>query len=148
MKSNKTQELIESYIEKHGEEELQTYLESKLQEDFTTLTIIGNAGTHVIPPEHLHGQVYEVTTGNLDLSSKETIVTEYSFALSKLLDKLKERSWKKVYFVPTGHTSLVLQIKLLVYHVLRISTIDLFYNKGDYIELDLDYRQLLSNESS
>lgn len=148
MKSTNTLELIKSYIEKHGEEELQTYLKSKLQEDFTTLTIIGNAGTHVIPPEHLHGQVYEVTIGNLDLSSKEIIVSEYGSALSKLLEKLKERNWKRVYFVPTGHTTLVLQIKLLVYHVLRISTTDLFYNKGDYIELDFDYRQLLSNESS
>lgn len=143
MSSKETQDMVRRYVDKFGDKQLQEYLSAKLNENNLTLTLIGNAGLHSVPAEFMHGVVYEVTRGNLDLSSKESALSEYQGALSSLVKKLRERTWEKVYFVPTGHTTLVLQIKLIVYHVLRLSTIDLFYQKGKYFEIDFDYRQLL-----
>ncbi|MCI5207388.1 MAG: hypothetical protein D3910_01015, partial [Candidatus Electrothrix sp. ATG2] len=87
-----------------------------------------------------------VTSGSLELSTKEDIQIEYRKALVRLIKKLKEKPWRKVYLVPTGPTTLVLQIKVVVYNILRLSTVDLFYSKGLYFELDMDYREILENE--
>ncbi len=142
-------DLIEKFVAKYGSQELESYINNRLNDnENNTLTIIGNSGLHTIPNEHLHGEVYIASSGNLDLSTKESTTLEYEKVLSKLIKKLQEKSWNKIYFVPTGHTTLVLQIKLIVYNILRISTIDLFYSKGGYFELEIDYRELLSNKNS
>lgn len=148
MNSNNYQDLIKEFIREYGEDELKGYLNNRLSNNGDTLTLIGNEGAHSIPAEYLHGEVYVVTSGNLDLSSKESTLLEYKAAVLSLIEKLKEKRWSKVYLVPTGHTTLVLQIKVIVYNILRISTVDLFYSKGKYFELDIDYRELLSNGSS
>jgi hypothetical protein len=135
--------LINRFVSKFSEDELNKLLTSRLTED-SVLTIIGNEGVHSVPPQYLHGEIYVASRGNLDLSNEESIRREYKKVLEELFVKLNERSWKQVYLVPTGHTTLALQIKQLVYHVLRQSTVDLFYSKGNYIELDLDYRELVS----
>jgi hypothetical protein len=139
-------DIIKEFIDKFGEENLEQLLESRLAED-SILTIIGNEGIHSIPSQYIHGEVYVASKGNLNLSSEEAIANEYQIILKKLFAKLNEKSWRKVYFVPTGHTTLALQIKQLVYHVLRQSTVDLFYSKGTYIEIDIDYRELLFDKS-
>jgi hypothetical protein len=138
--------IIKEFIDKFGEDHLEQLLGSRLAED-SILTIIGNEGIHSIPPEYIHGEAYVASRGNLDLSSKESIKNEYQIILKNLFVKLNEKSWRKVYFVPTGHTTLALQIKQLVYHVLRQSTVDLFYSKGTYIEIDIDYRDVLLDDS-
>ena len=74
--------------------------------------------------------------------------TSYTLVLNRLAEKLFERSWKRIYLVPTGPTTLILQIKLLVYHITRISTVDLFYSKGDYFEIELDYRSYLNSKKT
>lgn len=149
MNSDNCNELIEDFIHKYGEKKLAQYLEEQLSNFDNVLTIVGNKGSHKIPEEYLHGEVYAVSSGNLDLSSKESTVAEYRDVLTNLIEKLKERPWSKVYFIPTGPTTLVLQIKIIVYNVLRISTIDLFYSKGEYFELSFDYRELSgSHENS
>ncbi len=142
MSSSNNKSLIEKFIAKYGEEKLNNYLKSHINED-NVLTIVGHSGFHAIPNEYIHGEVYIVTSGNINLTSKENTLKEYKKALSGLVKKLKEKNWKKIYFVPTGHTTLILQIKLIVYNILRISTIDLFYSKGNYFELYIDYRELL-----
>jgi hypothetical protein len=50
--------------------------------------------------------------------------------------------WRKVYLVPTGHPVVSMQIKTLVYRVLRMNTIDLVYLNGVYYTLDLDQREV------
>jgi hypothetical protein len=107
------------------------------------LTIIGNTGMHTIPEGFIHGDRYAVSHGNLDLSSLDAIRQGYASVLRLLADKLRERTWKKIYLVPAGPTTLILQIKLLVYHITRLSTVDLYYSGGQYFELDLDYRDYL-----
>src|SRR5258708_36578452 len=109
------------------------------------LTIIGNAEMHTIPEAYIHGEIYTVSSGNLDLSSLEAIHKEYISVLRLLAEKLRERAWKQIYFIPTGPTTLTLQIKLLAYHITRLSTVDLFYSRGTYFELDLDYRTYLDH---
>ena len=143
MTSYSYKELVDAFIKTYGEDELAEYLINRLSPGDDTLTIIGNAGLHTIPKQYLHGDIYEVSAGNLNLATKESTLNEYRRVLIPLAEKLQEKSWKKVYLIPTGHTTLVLQIKLLVYHILRISTIDLFYSKGSYFELEIDYRHML-----
>ena len=77
------------------------------------------------------------------MSQADAINDLYILLLRPLAEKLREKAWKKIYLVPTGPTTLALQIKLLVYHITRISTIDLLYEKGRYYEINLDYRSYL-----
>jgi hypothetical protein len=112
------------------------------------LTIIGNSGMHPIPADFLHGELYIASQGSLDLSTHDAIQEAFTSVLIRLAAKLSERTWKRIYFVPTGPTTLSLQIKLLVYHITRMSTVDLFYSKGDYFEVDLDYRTYLASTES
>lgn len=138
-------DLIEKFINQYGEEELVSYLKSRVLPSEQTLTLIGNEGTHAIPSEFLYGEIYAVTSGNLSLGTREEIYIEYTEALVQLIKKLKEKPWRMVYLVPTGPVTLVLQIKVFVYNILRISTVDLFYSRGRYIEIDIDYRKILNN---
>jgi hypothetical protein len=133
-------------IEKRGENAVREAL-LRLTEDETkytrTLTILGNSGIHPIPETIIHGELYTATRGTLDLSKCGSLEELYASILRPLADKLREKAWQRIYFIPTGPTTLVLQIKLLVYHITRISTIDLFYLRGNYTEIDLDYRSYL-----
>jgi hypothetical protein len=113
------------------------------REEHFELTIIANSGIHTIPERFIHGEKYIASKGSLDLASREATETTYVRALRSLAAKLNEHPWKKVYLIPTGPATLAMQIKLLVYHVTRLATIDLFYADGDYFELDLHYRTYL-----
>jgi hypothetical protein len=111
------------------------------------LTIIANAGMHNIPANFIHGEVFVASEGNLDFSSKDAIENSYRAILRRLTTKLKEHTWKRVFLVPTGPTTLAMQIKLLVYHITRLSTVDLFYSQGKHVELDMDYRSYLAPDN-
>ncbi|KUM05050.1 hypothetical protein Cv017_11220 [Chromobacterium subtsugae] len=60
----------------------------------------------------------------------------------KVKDKLMERSWKRIYFIPTGHPIISLQIKLLIYQVTRLNSIDLLYLDGNFVDVDMNIREL------
>jgi hypothetical protein len=126
---------------------LLSLVESK-DEASAELTIISNAGMHAIPSAYIHGTLYPASDGNIDLSTEAAITASYGLVLRKLAEKLKEREWKRIYLIPTGPTTLALQIKLLVYHITRLSTIDLYYSRGNYFELALDYRDYLDLSGS
>ena len=148
--SNELTEIVLRAIKAAGEQEVAhtlAALTQKASSEYDELTIVGNEGMHSIPDTFVHGEKYVATSGNLDLSSCEAIERAYIRALISLAQKLRERTWKKVYFIPTGPTTLGLQIKLLVYHITRLSTIDLFYSRGDYHEIALDYRSYLAERS-
>jgi hypothetical protein len=104
------------------------------------LTIIANAGNHYIPPEYMHGEIYEASRGSLRLDSELSTKEEYRRILANLATKLRETSWNQIYLVPTGPVTLSLQIKIQVYHITRLDTIDLFYLDGNYFELRLTDR--------
>jgi hypothetical protein len=145
--SEALQEALLRAVQKKGVDAIRAVLLSlgaDAEDSMPCLTIIGNAGMHAIPANFVHGELYNVTQGTLDLSKAQSISEFYISVLRPLADKLRERPWKRIYFVPTGPTTLALQIKLLVYNVTRISTVDLFYSKGDYYEINLDYRSYLT----
>jgi hypothetical protein len=136
--------LFREYVDKVGVEKAKQTLESLLprNSDERTLTIIANAGVHEIPKQYLVGEVYAASHGNIDFSSPQSLHDAYTTILENLLKKLQERSWNKVFLIPTGHATLALQIKIFVYHILRLDTVDLFYHKGNYHELVIDYRKI------
>lgn len=67
---------------------------------------------------------------------------ELKTILGRLAVKLRSGRWKRVYLIPTGHPVLSLQIKTMVYRLLRLNTIDLYYKAGTYFEIDLDQRAI------
>jgi hypothetical protein len=141
-------ELLSRAVETAGEESVaKTLLKLTEPEPSGEITIICNAGIHSIPESFIHGELYVASTGTLDASSKQSIEDAYRLILIALAVKLREKAWRKIYLVPTGPTTLALQVKLLIYNITRIATIDLFYARGDYFELDLDYRTYLASEA-
>ena len=138
-------ELLAEAVQNHGENAVRNVLAelAAKQDGSRILTIVGNSGMHVIPEALIRGELYTATHGTLDLSKGTSLAEIYIAILRPLADKLREKTWEKIYFIPTGPTTLSLQIKLLVYHITRISTVDLYYERGSYIEVDLDYRSYL-----
>ncbi len=107
-----------------------------------TLTVVANAGVHTIPPQYLRGEVYEVSRGNWTGSDQAEVTQELIRLLSGLARKLRAHPWQTVYLVPTGHPILTINVKLLVYRLLRLNTIDLYYREGIYLEIQLDHRRI------
>jgi hypothetical protein len=110
------------------------------------LTIIANTGVHSIPQAFLRGEVYEASSGDWDASTEEALLNELRRILSGLVNKLRSARWNRVYLIPTGHPILSLQIKAMVYRILRLNTIDLYYKAGSYFEVDLDQRAIALSE--
>ncbi|TGN17908.1 hypothetical protein [Leptospira idonii] len=136
-------QILNDYINIFGENKLVELLTEKIKEnEGEILTIIANKTHHFTPTEYLHGDIFIASEGNLDFSSKDSIILTYKTILKGVLNKLKEKSWKKIYLIPSGHSTLSLQIKALVYHTVRLETIDLFYSKGIYHEIDIYYRDI------
>jgi len=107
-----------------------------------TLTLISNAGVHTIPKEYLRGEVYEVSRGNWTASTADEVKEELTRLLTDLARKLRSNAWQTVYLVPTGHPILTMNVKLLVYRLLRLNTIDIYYREGTYLEVQLDHRRI------
>lgn len=120
---------------------LENLLKPNLPEN-AVLTIIANAGVHAIPAVYLRGEVYEASRGDWDTSTEEALVLELKAILSRLAKKLRSGQWKRVYLIPTGHPVLSLQIKAMVYRILRLNTIDLYHKAGTYFEVELDQRAI------
>lgn len=121
-------------------EELAALAKAKHEEH--TLTLVSNAGVHTIPPQYLRGEVYEVSRGNWNATGAIELGEELTDLLSELAKKLRSRPWRTVYLIPTGHPILSIHVKLIVYRLLRINTIDLYYGNGEYLEVHLDHRQI------
>jgi hypothetical protein len=124
-------------------ENLQRFKASKA-DDRLTLSIIVNSGIHYLPPEYLRGEIFVASKGSLDLSSDESIREVFRGVLMRTARKLKSRQWQRVYVIPFGPTPLSMQIKLLVYRICGIETIDVMNVPGrPRIDLAFDLRQLV-----
>jgi len=126
-------------------EEVMSTLERAFRTDIAgerSLTIIANAGVHTIPNAYIVGEVYEASRGDWDVSTEEALLSELKNILSHLVHKLRSEPWTHVYLIPTGHPVLSLQIKAMVYRILRINTIDLYYKGGTYLRVNLDQRAI------
>src|SRR5437868_1942619 len=67
-----------------------------------TLTIVTNVGVHNLPEEYVHGELFIASSGSLDFSSPESIHGEFRRILIRTAQKLKSKSWRKVYIIPFG----------------------------------------------
>ena len=106
------------------------------------LTIVANAGVHTIPENYLRGEVYVASRGNWRVDNDETLNSQVGQILTGVAHKLKERQWRKVYLIPTGHPAVSMNIKLLVYRATRLNTIDWVYINGEYYLLAIDQREI------
>jgi hypothetical protein len=112
--------------------------------DDLTLTVVVNSGIHYLPPEYLRGEVFIVSEGTLDLSSQEIIHEVFRKILMRAAKKLKSRPWRRVYVIPFGPTPLSMQVKLLIYRICGIESVDVMNVPGQpRIDLCLDLRQLI-----
>ena len=138
-------ELLE-LIQTHGLDTVVGELKSlQMGREGLVLTIVTNKGVHHIPDEILRGDVFIASEGDLDFSSIESVTGEYQGILDRLSKKLKARKWSKIYLVPFGHNTLCMQIKLLVYRVTHMETVDWFYDgRGGYRPLELNQRPIIS----
>jgi hypothetical protein len=139
-------DVLEKCVKACGEEVVEKTLSALLaekQENQNVLTIIANSGIHKIPSHYCRGEVYSASHGNWNISSEEDLKEEFRRILRDLGTKLASRQWSRIYLVPTGHPALSAQIKLFVYRITRVSTIDLVYFNGHYYEIELDHREIV-----
>lgn len=107
---------------------LSNVAEMKAVED--DLAIIVNEGVHHLDDEYKRSHVFIASQGSLDFSSPESVHAEYQRVLKATAQKLKSRSWKRVYIVP-GPTTLFMQIKLLVYRICGLQSINVMQLRGE-----------------
>ncbi len=139
------QDLVNNYITEHGQDALISKLRVNANSK-SELTIIANAGVHPYHPLHQRGEVFIASHGNLNFSTKDSIMSEIESILAEVTKKLKERRWNKVYLVPFGPAPLSLQIKSLVYKVLDIETIDVLHvGSGEHLDIEIDPRKVAIN---
>lgn len=148
MSSEILKSAVESALSKLGErrlvEELAKLTVDSSQHEADTLTIIANRGVHHLPQKFMRGEIYFASEGSLDFSSPESVEKEMVLALSRLASKLKSKAWQKIYLVPFGPTNLSILIKLLVYRVTHVETVDLFHvGSGSYLELNIPLRDVV-----
>lgn len=109
-----------------------------------TLTIVANAGVHPLATEFLRGEVFIASEGSLDFSSAKSVRHEFQRVLAKVARHLKSREWKKVYIIPFGPGALSMQLKLLVYRVCGIESIDVMQiANGERVDVNLNLRKLI-----
>jgi hypothetical protein len=135
--------LLDQVIAEQGSEKVELALNSVIQDSrMNVLTIIANQGDHSIPARYLRGEIFVASKGNLDFTSGLIIKRQFMQILKKLREKLQEKSWNRIYLIPTGHPTLSIQLKLSVYRIVRINTTDIFYYGGRYYDLDIDIRKI------
>lgn len=111
------------------------------------LTIISNSGVHPIPLDYVFGDVFVASNGSLDFTSEQTVNAEIDEIVKSVSQKLRERRWTKVYLIPFGHAVISMNIKMVVFRVLRIETIDVFYfGDGRYGLIERNTRSTLTED--
>ena len=139
---------LNDLIEKIGHDRAIDILSRFAQEDADVdahmLTIVSNKGVHHLPDDILRGEVFYASEGNLDFSSLDTVSVEFKAILRGLTEKLKSKKWKRIHIIPFGPCALSMQIKLLVYRITRIESVDVFYlGEGEYVDLKINQRNII-----
>lgn len=142
--SRKLEILLTKALKQAGEEKVAARLKELAVASEDVLTIIANAGVHHLPERFRRGEVFTASEGSLDFSTAETVKAEFEGILRRVSTKLLERAWKSVYIIPFGPTCLSMQLKLLVYRVTGIESIDVMQiANGDRVDVDLELRELI-----
>lgn len=135
-------------IRRLGEEKacdiLREHLEREERGDENVLTIVVNKGVHHLPEKNLRGTVFYASEGNLDFSSARSVEEEFDRILEDVTRILKEKNWKQVFVLPFGPCALSMQVKLLVYRITRIESIEIFHlGEGEYMDLEINQRHII-----
>lgn len=139
---DESERTIAKFVEVFSEEELVKLLRSKLVEQGGVLTIIADQSLHKIPDDLVFGDVYVFSSGNLEAGSDEVVKRELVQRLKALHHFLKSKRWRAVRLIFTGHALLAAHIKLTVYRVLHLDTIDIgYFGKDGYREVSIDFRR-------
>jgi hypothetical protein len=144
--SKEIEKALEKAISSLGHEKVLDILLKATQKKHKTqtLTIIANKGVHQISEKFLRGDIFVASEGSLDFSSPEAIHQEFELILKKTAKKLKSNDWKKVFIIPFGPAPLSMQIKLLVYRVCGIESIEIMHIPGkERIDLSVDIRKII-----
>lgn len=139
---------LNDLIEKIGHDRaidiLSRFAQEDAEADAHVLTIVSNKGVHHLPEDILRGEVFYASEGNLDFSSLDTVSVEFRQILGGLAEKLKSKKWKRIHIIPFGPCALSMQIKLLVYRITRIESVDIFYlGEGEYVDLKINQRNVI-----
>jgi len=136
-------------VRKVGRERVAEHLSRLASEgDDSVLTIIANEGVHPLPEQYHRGQVFVASQGSMDFSSSTSIRREYEKVLRRTAKKLQEQPWRTVYIVPFGPSTLSMQLKLLVYRICGIESIDLAHlGQNVRVDIKLDLRKIANAAS-
>jgi len=138
MTKDDDEKLLIDIVKRRGEDFVLKSLNAR-DGDRRELTIVSNAGLHPIPYDYVRGEIFIASEGNLDFSDIESVNSELDKIAQNLKTLLFSEKWTHVYLLPFGHSSISLTIKMTVFRLLRIETIDIFYfgsGKYDYLERD------------
>ncbi|WP_157081026.1 hypothetical protein [Novosphingobium naphthalenivorans] len=134
------EQILEDLIQRRGESFVRSQL-NVLGVRRKELTILSNAGMHPIPHEYVRGELFTASEGNLDFTDINSVNLELDRIVKRVKEKIFSDNWTNVYLIPFGHSSISLTIKMTVFRLLRIETIDVFYfGEGRYDYLDRDSR--------
>lgn len=139
-------QLVAKFISIYGEHELEKCLQEKIEgHPNDTLTVICNIGVHAIPRSVVRGEAYVFSRGHVNLSTAQSINDEMHLLLEKLAEKLKEKNWRKIFIVPSGHPLFYAHAKYMIYRVTRIEATDVVYvGDGRYLDVEISHRPIIA----
>lgn len=142
MISTELKNLIETYIIENGEDSLISTLKKNISNNSNgIITIIVNQGLHHFPDALIKGEKYICSHGSFNIDDIKTHIEQ---TLSDLAKKLKSERWRKIYLVPSGHPLLSMQVKLLIFRITRMESIDIgYFGEGGYKEFVLAQRPII-----
>ena len=135
-------------VKRYGKERVLRELERSLwnMSKPDTCTILINEGLHNFPNHLFVGEKYVFYRGSIDLSSEKNLESMLRERIDELKSFLRKRKWKQIFIVVSGHAAVCMQVKLAVYRVTHIETVDwVFDGAGNYLRLELPLRELLSD---
>lgn len=146
---DKVLQLVEKLVNAVGNDKVIDHLimfEQELHITENILTIIVNSGTHPMPNNIMKGELFVASSGLIDFSSEELLKNNFFEILSRVAEKLKSKNWNKVYVVPFGPAVLSMAVKILVYRVCHLETIDFLHvGNGKHIEINLNFKKIITN---
>ena len=142
------QSLLDQAVTERGVLRVQQTLQSLIVDSRNNiLTILANEGRHSVPQRYLRGEIFVASRGDIDLSSPSKAKATFIKIIQRLNRKLLEKTWAKIYLIPTGHPTLSLQLKIAVHSATRLNTTDVFYLNGRYFYIEFDARDSGQNRT-
>ena len=145
-----TRELIIEAARRSGLDE--TAIERLLAElsasQSLTLTIICNDGVHPIPKEHLPGQVFSATNGNIADGTPDVLEQTVADACRRLVRLIKDEGpFSEIYIIPSGYAVLLQKLAETVFQITGQPATTLHFDRRTkaYWPIRLDLRSIIAD---